>query len=35
MVFQFFVVTWVMPDRMKECLGSWRGQRGNHTVLQS
>jgi hypothetical protein len=23
-----------MPGRRKECLGSWRGPRGNHTVLQ-
>jgi hypothetical protein len=34
MVYQLFGVMWVMPDRMKECLGSWRGQRGNCTVLQ-
>jgi hypothetical protein len=25
MVCQLFGVTWVMPGRMKECLGSWRG----------
>ena len=23
-----------MPGKMKECLGSWRGQRGNRTVLK-
>ena len=31
MVLQLFGVTWVMLGRMKECLGSWRGQRGNRT----
>jgi hypothetical protein len=25
---------WVMLGSLKECLGSWRGQRGNRTVLQ-
>ena len=34
MVCQLFGVMWVMPGRMKECLGSWRGQRSNHTILQ-
>ena len=34
MVFQLFGVTWVMSSRMKDCLESWRGQRGNRTVLQ-
>ena len=34
MVCQLFGVTWVMPGRMKECLESWRGQRGNRTFLQ-
>ena len=34
MVLQLFDVTWVMLGRMKDCLGSWRGQRGNCTVLQ-
>ena len=34
MVFQLFGVTWVMPGRMKDCLGSWRRQRGNRIVLQ-
>jgi hypothetical protein len=28
MVFQLFGVTWMMPGRMKDCLGSWRGQKG-------
>jgi hypothetical protein len=35
MVCQLFGVTWVMPGRLKECLGSWRRQWGNRTVLQS
>jgi hypothetical protein len=35
MVCQLFGVTWVMPGRLKECLGSWREQRGNRTVLQT
>jgi hypothetical protein len=34
MVLQLFGVTWVMLGRMKERLGSWRGQRGNRTILQ-
>jgi hypothetical protein len=34
MVFQLFGVTWVMPGRMKDCLRSWREQKGNRTVLQ-
>jgi hypothetical protein len=34
MVLQLFGVTWMMPARMKDCLGSWRGQRGNRTFLQ-
>ena len=33
MVCQMFGVTWVMSGRMKDCLGSWRGQRGNHTIM--
>ena len=33
MVCQMFGVTWVMAGRMKDCLGSWRGQKGNHTVM--
>jgi hypothetical protein len=24
----------VMPGRLKECLGSWRGQKGNRIVIQ-
>ena len=35
MVCQLFGVTWVMPGGLKECLGSWRGKRGNRIVLQS
>jgi hypothetical protein len=34
MVCKLFGVMWVMPDSLKECLGSWRGQGGNRTVLQ-
>jgi hypothetical protein len=34
MVCQLFGVMWVMPCRLKECLGSWRGQKDNRTVLQ-
>ena len=34
MVLQLFRVTWMMPARMKDYLGSWRGQRVNNTVLQ-
>jgi hypothetical protein len=34
MVFQLFGIMWVMPCRMKDCLGSCRVQRDNHTVLQ-
>jgi hypothetical protein len=34
MVFQLFGVMLVMPGRMKDCLGSWRGQKGNRIVLQ-
>jgi hypothetical protein len=33
MVCQMFGVTWVMPSRMKDCLGSWRGPRGNCTIM--
>jgi hypothetical protein len=34
MVCQLFGVIWVMPGRLKECLGSWRGQKGNSMVIQ-
>ena len=34
MVCQLFDIMWVMPGSLKECLGSWRAQGGNHTVLQ-
>jgi hypothetical protein len=34
MVCQLFGVMWVMPGRLKECLGSWRGQKGNNIVIQ-
>jgi hypothetical protein len=33
-VCQLFGVVWVMPGSLKECLGSWRAQRGTRTVLQ-
>jgi hypothetical protein len=33
MACQMFGVMWVMSGRMKDCLGSWRGQRGNRTVI--
>jgi hypothetical protein len=33
MVCQMFGVMWVIPGRMKDCLGSWRGQRGNLTIM--
>ena len=35
MVCQLFGVTWVMPGGLIECLGGWRGQKGNQIVLQS
>ena len=35
MVCQMFGVMWVMPGRMKDCLGSWRGQRGNYAHLEN
>jgi hypothetical protein len=31
---KLFGVTWVMLGRMRECLGSWRGQRGNRTSMK-
>ena len=34
MVCQLFGVTWVMLGRLKDCLGSWRVQKGNSTVIQ-
>ena len=34
MVFQMFGVMWVMPSRLKDCLVSWRGQKGNSIVIQ-
>jgi hypothetical protein len=34
MVCQLFGVTWVMPGKLKECLGSWRGQKGNSAIIQ-
>jgi hypothetical protein len=33
MVCQMFGVTWVMAGRTKDCLESWRGQRGNRIVM--
>jgi hypothetical protein len=35
MVCQLFGVMWVMPDSVTDCLGSWRAQKGNRTVLQT
>jgi hypothetical protein len=35
MVCQLFGVMWVMPDSVMDCLGSWRAQKGNRTVLQT
>jgi hypothetical protein len=35
MVCQLFGVMWVMPGSLTECLGSWRAQKGNGTVLQT
>jgi hypothetical protein len=32
-VFQLFGVVWVMPRRVSELLGCWRGQLGNREVL--
>jgi hypothetical protein len=29
---QLFSVVWVMPHRVNELLGSWRGQMGNRSV---
>jgi hypothetical protein len=34
MVCQLFDVMWVMLGRLKECLGSWQGQKGNGMVIQ-
>jgi hypothetical protein len=34
MVCQLFGIMWVMPGSLKECLGSWRAQGGNRTILQ-
>jgi hypothetical protein len=34
MVCQLFGVMWVMPSRLKECLGSWRIQKGSSMVIQ-
>jgi hypothetical protein len=33
-VFQLFGVMRVMPGRLKDCLGSWRVQKGNSIVIQ-
>ena len=35
MVCQLFGVMWVMPGNVKDCLGNWRAQKGNRTVLQT
>ena len=33
MFFQLFGVNWVMPHKVSDCLGSWRGQLGNRLAL--
>jgi hypothetical protein len=35
MVCQLFGVMWVMPGSVTDCLGSWRTQKDNRTVLQT
>ena len=35
MVCQLFGVMWVMPRNVTDCLGSWRAQKSNRTVLQT
>jgi hypothetical protein len=34
MIFQLFGVMWVMSGQLKDCLGSWQGQKGNSIVIQ-
>jgi hypothetical protein len=34
MVFWLFGGMWVMQGRLKDCLGSWQGQKGNSIVIQ-
>jgi hypothetical protein len=34
MVFRLFGGMWVMQGRLKDCLGSWQGQKGNSIVIQ-
>jgi len=33
MILQLFGVVWVMPRSVKDMLGSWRGQKGNQTLI--
>jgi len=33
MILQLFGVVWVMPRSVKDMLGSWKGQKGNHTLI--
>jgi hypothetical protein len=33
-LFQLFGVAWVMPQRVRELLVSWRGQLGHYTALE-
>jgi hypothetical protein len=33
MILQLFGVVWVMLRSVKDMLGSWRGQKGNQTVI--
>jgi len=32
-IMQMFGVEWVMPRSVKDMLGSWRGQKGNQTLI--
>jgi hypothetical protein len=32
-ILQMFEVEWIMPRSVKDMLGSWRGQKGNQTLI--
>jgi hypothetical protein len=32
-ILQMFGVEWIMPRSVKDMLGSWRGQKGNQTLI--
>jgi hypothetical protein len=32
-ILQMFGMEWVMPRSLKDMLGSWRGQKGNWTLI--